>query len=263
MIDSKLEIKDATRQDKQLSQSEIFLEAERILHFAKENKVILRLLGGVGVWFVAPSASRVGYARSYNDIDFIGLRKESQKIERLFTDMSYKPREMFNKLNGDARLMFTDEKSGRRIDIFLDKFVMCHKFDLKDRLHLSERSLTPADLLLTKLQIVEINKKDILDVVALLVDIPVSSNHSEIQKERIIAFTSSDWGIYKTVSQNLEKTKLLLPELDLPDGESNQIMERLAHLKKAIEESPKSMSWKMRAKVGDKVKWYELPESVS
>lgn len=263
MIDSRLEVKEDLRQDKPLVRSEIFLEAERILHFAKESKIVLRLLGGVGVWFVAPSASKVGYARSYNDIDFVGLRKESQKIERLFVELGYKPREMFNKLNGDARLMFTDEKSGRRIDIFLDKFVMCHKLDLKDRLHLSERSLPPADLLLTKLQIIEINKKDILDVVALLVDVPISDKHSEIQKERIVSFTSSDWGIYKTISQNLDKAELLLPELGLPENEMQQIREKLSQLRKMIEGSPKSLAWKMRAKVGEKVKWYDLPESTS
>lgn len=263
MINSELDIKQEQGQEKQVLQPEIFREAERILHFAKESKITLRLLGGVGVWFAAPSASKVGYARSYNDIDFVGLRKESQKIEKLFSNMSYKPRELFNKLNGDARLMFTDEKSGRRIDIFLDRFVMCHKFDLKDRLQLSETSLVPADLLLTKLQIVEINKKDILDVAALLTDFPISDKHSEIQQERITFFTSSDWGIYKTISQNLDKTELLLPGLGLPNNESQQIMEKLSNLKKAIEDSPKSLGWKMRAKVGEKVKWYELPESTS
>lgn len=263
MIDSRLEVKEDLRQEKQLVRSEIFLEAERILHFAKEYKITLRLLGGLGVWFVAPSASKVGYARNYNDIDFVGLRKESQTLERLFVGMGYKPREMFNKLNGDTRLMFVDEKNDRRIDIFLDKFVMCHKLDLKDRLHLSERSLPPADLLLTKLQIVEINKKDILDVVALLVDIPISEKHSEIQEERIVSYTSSDWGIYKTVSQNLDKTDMLLPELSLPEDESKLISEKISRLRKTIEESPKSLGWKMRAKVGDKVKWYELPESTS
>ena len=140
---------------------------------------------------------------------------------------------------------------------------MCHKFDLKDRLHLSERSLPPADLLLTKLQIVEINKKDIMDVVALLVDVPISDKHSDIQRERIVSLTSFDWGIYKTVSQNLDKTDTLLPQLNLPENESKQITEKISQLRKMIEDSPKSLGWKMRAKLGDKVKWYELPESTS
>lgn len=256
-FDQRLEVVKELKIDQELPQAEIFLEAEKILHSATERKVMLRLLGGVGVWFVAPSASRAGYARTYNDIDFVGLRKQSHKIEKLFSDLGYKPREMFNKLQGDTRLMFTNE---RRIDIFLDKFVMCHEFDLKDRLELSERSLTPADLLLTKLQVVEITKKDILDTVALLVDLPISDKPSVIEKERILHFTSADWGIYKTISLNLEKIKTILPELALPENETSLILERIDELSKAIEGSPKTFGWKVRAKVGDKVKWYELPE---
>lgn len=247
--------------DEKQPQAEIFLEAENVLRTADERKITLRLLGGVGVWFVAPSASKMGYSRKYNDIDFVGLRKYTHQIEKLFLDLGYKPREMFNKLHGDARLMFTNEQKGRRIDIFLDKFVMCHQFDLKDRLELSEKSLTPVDLLLTKLQIVEINKKDIMDVAALLVDLPISKKHTEIDKTRILSFTSADWGIYKTLSQNLVKIKEILPELAIPDKDARLIVERIDELIKSIEESPKSFAWKMRARVGDKVKWYELPES--
>ena len=148
--DQKMESVKELKIDHKLPQAEIFLEADKILRFAAESNVLLRLLGGVGVWFVAPSATKLGYARKYNDIDFVGLRRQSHKIEKLFLEMGYKPREMFNKFQGDTRLMFTNKGDGRRIDIFLDKFIMCHEFDLKDRLEHTERSLTPADLLLTK-----------------------------------------------------------------------------------------------------------------
>jgi hypothetical protein len=261
IVDSRLETSGKLSEPRRHHpQEDIFLEADNILHFAEQGNVVLRLLGGVGVWFVAPSASKMGYSRTYNDIDFIGLRKQSHKIEKMFEVMGYKPREMFNKLQGDSRLMFTNSENGRRIDIFLDKFVMCHQFDLKDRLGLSHRTLAPSDLLLTKLQIVEINKKDILDVVALFADIPVSEKRNEIDRSRILSFTSSDWGIYKTISQNLTKTRQILPELVLPEDEARIISDKIADLLKAIEESPKSLGWKMRSKVGEKVKWYELPE---
>jgi len=115
-------------------------------------------------------------------------------------------------------------------------------------------------LLLTKLQVVEITKKDILDVVALLVDLPISDKPSEIEKERILHFTSADWGIYKTLMVNVEKIRTILPELALPEKETRVVLERINELSKAIEESPKTFGWKMRAKVGDKVRWYELPE---
>ena len=261
MIDSRLEIAKELKADQKHPQADIFLEAEKILHFAEQNNVTLRLLGGVGVWFIAPSASKLGYSRKYNDIDFVGLRKQSHKVEKLFLDLGYKPREMFNKLQGDTRLMFTNEQNGRRIDIFLDIFAMCHQFDLKDRLHILDKTLAPADLLLTKLQIVEINRKDILDVVALLADVPLSDKQNEIEKKRIISFTSSDWGIYKTISQNLEKTKEILPELGLPGEEMQTIIEKLGELTKSIEGATKTLGWKMRSRLGEKVKWYELPEA--
>jgi hypothetical protein len=255
-----LEVFKELKVDQKLPQAETFLEADKILRFAAERNVTLRLLGGVGVWFAAPSALKVGYARKYNDIDFVGLRKQSHLIEKPFLDMEYNPREIFNKLHGDTRLMFTGKQDGRRIDIFLDKFIMCHEFDLKDRLGLCERSLTPADLLLTKLQVVEINKKDIQDVAALLVDFPVSDKLQEIQKERIVQYTSSNWGIYKTLTVNLDKVRSILPELALPEKESQVIIGRIDEIRKAMEDSPKTLAWKMRAKVGEKVKWYELPE---
>lgn len=248
-----------------LIQPDIFLEADRILYFAKERNIILRLFGGVGVWFNSPSAAKAQYVRPYNDLDFVGLRRQSKDIETLFTDLGYKPKELFNKLQGDTRLMFLDDRNNRRIDIFLDKFTMCHEFDLRDRLVLAERTIPTSDLLMTKLQIVEINKKDIMDAVLLVIDNPLVEGKSavigSVDVSRIVSFTSVDWGIYKTVKTNLEKIIQILPELSLSRQEENLASERLSRLVSVIESSPKSFAWKMRAKVGEKKRWYELPES--
>lgn len=246
-------------------QPNVFLEADRILHFARERKIIIRLLGGVGVWFSSPSASKPTYARHYHDLDFVGLRKQGKYIESLFEDLGYKTKGLFNKLQGDTRLLFIDETNGRRIDIFLDKFVMCHEFDFKDRLELRDRALSPADLLLTKLQIVEINRKDITDLIALILDNPMSDEKnpkgSVIEKHRLVSLASNDWGVWKTLTMNIDKIIEMLPELFIPEEDQKVVTHRLAELKTAIEAAPKSFSWKMRARVGDKVKWYVLPES--
>lgn len=247
-------------------QADILSEADRIQYFAKERDVILRLFGGVGVWFSSPSATKPQYARSYNDLDFVGLRRQSREIERLFSDLGYSPKEVFNKLQGDSRLMFLDDKNGRRIDVFLDKFVMCHEFDLRDRLVLAERTIPLSDLLMTKLQIVEINKKDILDVTMLVLDNPLfegkSPSSAGLDLSRITSYTSADWGIYKTLTMNVAKTVQILPELHLSDEERNVVLERLGRITNAIESAPKSFSWKMRAKIGERKRWYELPESI-
>ncbi|MDG6999563.1 MAG: hypothetical protein JRN15_10655 [Nitrososphaerota archaeon] len=252
-------------QPESMIQPNVFLEADRILHFAREQKIIIRLLGGVGVWFSSPSASKPTYARHYHDLDFVGLRKQGRNIEALFENLGYKTKGLFNKLQGDTRLLFIDEKNGRRIDIFLDKFVMCHEFDFKDRLELRDRALSPADLLVTKLQIVEINKKDITDLIALILDNSLSDEKnpkgSVIEKQRIVSLASNDWGVWKTLTMNIDKILAMLPELNVPETDQKIVGQRLVELKSAIDASPKSFSWKMRAKVGDKVKWYVLPES--
>ena len=246
-------------------QADIFLEADRILYFAKERKVILRLFGGVGVWFSSPSAAKAQYARSYNDLDFVGLRKQSSDIENLFSDLGYRPKELFNKLQGDLRLMFLDDKNDRRIDIFLDKFVMCHEFDLRDRLALGERTIPLSDLLMTKLQIVEINNKDIMDATLLVLDNPLLEGKKPdsvgIDLSRIIGYTSGNWGVYKTLTTNVMKIVQILSKLPFSAEEKIVVLERLSRITNAIESAPKSLSWKMRAKVGERKRWYELPES--
>ena len=53
---------------------------------------------------------------------------------------------------------------------------MCHRLDLRSRLHIAGPALNPADLLLTKLQIVELNRKDAIDMIALLLAHPLGAD---------------------------------------------------------------------------------------
>ena len=261
-----MEEKNSNGAPKTLPQTDVVLEAERLLHFSSERGVTLRLIGGLGVWFSSPSALKPTYARKYNDLDFVAHRKQSEKIQKFFVEMGYSPRELFNKLQGDQRLMFNDTKNERRVDIFLDSFVMCHRFDFKDRLELCEKTLSPSDLLLTKLQIFEINKKDITDAVTLVLDNPLSEDPracQKIQTKRVAEACSDDWGTYKTTTMNIEKIVHIVPELNIPEADTLAVKERLLSLRKSIEDIPKSFRWKMRARVGEKVKWYELPETTN
>lgn len=249
-----------------LPDTDVIREAERILHFSSEQRLTLRLLGGLGVWFSAPSAVKPEYARNYHDLDFIGHRKQATKVGQFFVEMGYAPRELFNKLQAGTRLMFNDMKNGRRVDIFLDEFAMCHKFDFKDRLELCEKTLPPCDLLITKLQIFEINKKDVMDIVTLVLDTPVTAPYKtqrHLDVQRIVEVCSEDWGIYKTITMNVERTVQMLPELGVPSADVSAVRDKLSIIRNEVEAAPKSFRWKLRAKMGEKVKWYELPESGS
>lgn len=249
-----------------LPDTDVIREAERILHFSSERALTLRLLGGLGVWFSAPSAVKPEYARNYHDLDFIGHRKQASKVGQFFVEMGYAPRELFNKLQAGTRLMFNDMKNGRRVDIFLDEFAMCHKFDFKNRLELCEKVLPPSDLLITKLQIYEMNKKDVMDIATLVLDTPVTAPYKtqrHLDVQRIVEVCSEDWGIYRTLTLNIERIVQMLPELAIPSADVPVVREKLSIIRNEVEDAPKSFRWKMRAKVGAKLKWYELPESDS
>jgi hypothetical protein len=100
----------------------------------------------------------------------MGLSKRSQRIGKLFMDLGYVPRRFFRALQGDRRLIFNDIEQGRRVDIFLDVFQMCHKFDFKNRLLIDKLTIPLADLLATKLQVVEITEREYRDIIVLIHD---------------------------------------------------------------------------------------------
>ena len=192
----------------------------------------------------------------------VGHRKETSKINQLFKELGYKPRERFNAFQV-TRLIFNDLANARRVDIFLDVFEMCHKFDFKKRMELEPNTLPLADLLSTKLQIVEINEKDMKDILAMLLDHDISTEDGSdmINGGYISKLCSEDWGIYKTFTINLGKIPDYASRAGLDEAQKKIALDRAEKLKTMIEGAPKSMGWKMRATVGERRRWYELPEA--
>jgi len=216
----------------------------------------------MAVRFHCPSATHRLLARKYADIDFMGLRKQSRSMKKFFTDLGYTPRDIFNALHGDSRLVFNDIENGRRVDIFLDIFEMCHRFDFKERLLIDKYTIPLADLLATKLQVVEITEREYRDIISLIHDHEVGdSDAPETINGRYLAkLCAEDWGIYKTFAINLGNVLTALPQYQL-DVESQEIVrKRLQDLQTRIETVPKTTRWKIRARVGERVQWYELPE---
>jgi hypothetical protein len=244
--------------------SDISQEAQRIVQGGNSRGIVLRLMGGLGIKFHCPSADRLALRRSYPDIDLVGLKKQSKKIQEFFIELGYKPNEMFNALRGGSRLMFFDMPNERRIDIFLDIFEMCHRFDLRDRLNIDQVTLSLADLVATKLQVFKANEKDFKDLITILVDHDVGSSDGKelINGVYISRLCSENWGVYKTFTRTLQNTFAMLDSFSLSPGEKEIVKTRGQKLLELIESEPKSLKWKMRAKVGDKVQWYSLPEEI-
>jgi len=168
-------------------------------------------------------------------------------------------------LRGASRLMFFDLPNKRRVDIFLDSFEMCHKIDLKDRLELDPLTLTMADLLATKLQIFKTNEKDFKDITAMLLDHEVSDSEKPdaINGARLAELCGNDWGIYKTFTIVLDKAAVMLDNFDLTSEDKEIVKKRMERIRQMIENTPKTMGWKMRAKIGEKKAWYMLPDDMA
>jgi hypothetical protein len=243
--------------DTTLPAEDIKQEATRVLDAANADGFPLRLLGGLAIYLRCSSAqAHETLQREYKDLDFVTLAKWSAKTKALFAKLGYTGNKTFNALHGHQRLLFWDEPHGRQVDIFLDRMQMCHTLDFRARLSIDTRTLPLADLLLSKLQVVEVNQKDLTDMIMLFYDYDVTDNEQGINAAHIAGLTASDWGLNRTLEINLQKVKDYSVEQQFPAS----IAERIDKLAAAMAARPKSLSWKTRAMVGERVRWYELPE---
>jgi hypothetical protein len=235
-------------------------EAERVADAAKSQGVGVKLLGGAGVHLHSPSSHHPPLRRKYGDLDYVISSKDRKAALAFFPAIGYEANDRFNVMQGDRRLYFYDANNGKQVDVFIDVIRMSHVIDLRGRLAHSGPCASPSDLLLSKLQIYEVNKKDLVDVTALMLDHPIRSNDDEaIDAAYIARVCADDWGFYRTLELNLAKLRHTLEELDVDRG---TVSSRIDELWTVVEAQPKGMKWKMRAQVGDRLRWYELPEEV-
>jgi hypothetical protein len=238
-------------------------EARRIIAAGAEQKLTLRLLGGLAIKMHSPSANHRALVRTYPDLDFAFAGKAGYKIEALLPPLGYEANQAFNLFNGAHRLLFYDTGNERQIDVFVGSFHMCHDLPITERIALDPLTLPLAELLLTKLQIVQMNEKDIRDICALLLDHPFGESDDEtINLKRVTEVCAGDWGLWKTVNVSLVKVQEFCDAYDLDVPSKLTIIERINVLRLALGDVPKTVRWKVRAAVGEKLQWYDLPEEV-
>lgn len=240
-------------------------EMYRLISEAQKQDIFLRVLGGLAIKVHSPHTSHRALERKYPDIDFVTDKAGAKKLTDFLPAMGYTPNKTFNTLSGDRRQLYYDEQYGRQIDVFIGDFTMCHTLPLADRLELEPITIPLAELFLSKVQIAHLNRKDVLDLLALILDHEAGPGDEEtINTDLIAGLCAKDWGLYTTVSLNIQKLNDFLDngEVDLDEVEVQTIKERLAAIQQAMDEAPKTLAWKMRSKVGTRVLWYEEVEEV-
>lgn len=231
--------------------ADVRVEGERLVAAAAVRGLTLRLCGGAAVAHLCPSARTPPLARPYRDVDVVGLRRERKALAKLLEELGYRARDEFNVLAGHSRLLFWDDANDRQLDVLLDRFEMCHALDLAARLDVNPVTLDPADLLLTKLQVRETNERDVQDALALIVD-------TEPGVDRIADVLCDDWGWWRTATEVLER--VVAGAAWLHEDEAARARAWAMRLRDAIEQRPKSLQWRTRARVGDRVRWYQEPD---
>jgi hypothetical protein len=181
------------------------------------------------------------------------------------TAMGYEADRPFNATNGHRRLLYYDPPHGRQVDVFVGTFEMCHSIPITERIELHASAVPLAELLLTKMQIVELNAKDQADILTILYHHEVAEDDGDghaVNAARVAKLCASDWGLLRTTRLNVERTQGALDGSSLTPEQQAVVRERIERLWERIEREPKSTKWKMRNRVGDKVRWYEEPEEV-
>lgn len=246
-----------------MTRADILEEARWLTHGARAANVTVRVLGGVAISLHASGRLHPALTRPYRDIDLVTTRKQGRPTAELLRGFGYTANERFNLMNGSTRLVFYDLANGRHVDVFVGKFRMCHQIPIADRLELEDTTVPLAELLLTKLQIVELNHKDLIDIWAIVHEHDVAEHDDDaINAARIAELLAADWGLWRTSRQTVEAARTRLSESELPEDDRSLIDERLQRLWVRVEAQPKGLRWRSRAKVGDRAKWYEEPEEI-
>ena len=235
-------------------------EAQRIVNAAKDEDILLRLLGALAFHIHCPKFSYMQelLGRSFTDIDFASYRQESSKINKLFVELGYQYDVRVRAIFGSRLVFYDSSGTNRHCDVFLDKLEFCHDIDFEKRLEVDFPTIPLVELLLEKMQIVKINEKDIVDTMMLLREHEIGASDNEtINADRLARLTSRDWGLWKTITINLQNVRNAAQSYQkLNEEDRKDIDSKITALMKHIDDEPKSRGWKIRSQIGEKRKWY-------
>jgi hypothetical protein len=233
---------------------------------ADRHGAVIRVIGSLAFRKRCPDYKHIEYdsGRYLTDVDFVANSAHVAGVQDMFAEIGWEENMNVLRLFGDKRRIFHHPDLPLHSDVFLDKLRFCHEIDFRGRLELDSPTIPLVDLLLEKLQIVEINRKDLIDVMVLLCQYEIgeaSDATDSIDGSRLADLCSRDWGWWRTATMNISKSSNFATAF-LSGREAAKVEARLRTLSALIEDRPKSTGWKLRSIIGDRVKWYREVEEV-
>jgi hypothetical protein len=245
--------------------ADAYTAAVQTVEAANRKGIALKLLGGQAIRYLTPGFPP--RRRADQDMDFASVSTARRPVTELLAELGFESDRRFNNLHGHRQMYFTSPVEGISVDVIMDRLQMCHVLEFSSRIDRMPVTLDVSDLLLSKLQVVEQNEKDVHDIVYLLAahEIREGDEPGTIGLARLTEVLGGDWGWWRTATGNLDRVvDLVRGELSrlLPGGASYDPGEQAAALRRHADTMPKSLKWKLRARVGERARWYELPEEV-
>lgn len=254
--------------------TEVFLnEGKKIVEAASKQKIPLRLIGGVAIRVhtgefgeFAKKLSRLGPGeQEYTDLDFMSYGKFRDALRKFFESTGYRKRRTTLSSAATQRHIYFHPDGWFFVDVFFDKLLAAnHPIDFRGRLELDLPTISLADLLLEKLQIVSFTEKDLKDTLILLRAHGVSDGPAPeaIDARYIASLLSKDWGFWYTATTNLKGLRKAVSEMaDLNETVRSDMAAKITELLEIIDGEPKTTGWKMRSVIGAKRRWYNPVET--
>jgi hypothetical protein len=244
------------------NQFDLMKEMNRLIEAAEAKNIHIRAFGGLAVQ-VHNKKNHPLFLREFADLDFIVASKQRREFEAFMPEVGYYPDKEVNLLFGNHRQIYYTTES--KADIFVGNFEMCHKIPLENRLTIHPVTIPLAELLLSKAQILELNRKDALDITSILLNNETGDDdNGKINLRVVNQLFSQDWGLYKTTSINLQRVEDLVSKEDLAltKDERELIISRVHEIKDSFDKTQKPLAWQLRDRVGTRVKWYMDVEEV-
>jgi hypothetical protein len=241
-------------------------EGDRLVREAGNERLVLRLLGALAFAKRCPAHAflqeRLG--RAYTDVDFAAYGKQADAIRAFLARQGYVDNPEVYIASEGSRVVAEHPRTGLHLDVFLDKLEFCHTVPWHGRLELHDETIPLAEMLLQKMQIVRINEKDLIDTIMLLLEHPLTEDDVGVNMRLVAELCARDWGWWRTLTMNLVKVKQMAEHYDeLTPDETGRVGTQVEAALARIEDEPKSMGWRLRAKVGDRKKWYRDVDEVA
>ena len=241
-------------------------ELWRIIAASNEAGLTLRVIGSLAFQIHCPQYGylQAAMGRAYTDIDFACYASEAMDVKILMAGLGYVENQQVSLFSEGSRAIFDNSDIDLHVDVFYEKLDFCHEIPWEGRLEVDAPTIPLAEMLLEKMQIVKINEKDVIDTIMLLLEHPLGERDEEtINMGHVAQLCSKDWGLWRTTTMNLDKVKQLAQGYDqLARAQKAHVASQVEAALARIEAEPKSLAWRLRARVGDRVKWYKDVDEV-